>query len=259
MPRSVPFAILLLAGRLVRPKSERTSSSQREGPTMLDYILIKTGINTLLARRDEEGASAVEYGLLVAGIAALIVAIVFLFGGMISERLHRHLHHRSTGDDAPLPPRLRLIQLASPVELYSQLHRVRSFYRQPARARPWEAPHVACEAIERPERRTSEDGASAVEYGLLLAGVAALIVAVVFLFGGAVAGPVRQHLRLGRYRLRRLDELRRDPVDLRPQTPALPRAQGCRAAPQRARVSFAPAHRGVASRPCTAPGPDAAR
>ena len=34
-------------------------------------------------RRNEEGASAVEYGLLVAGIAALIVAVVFLFGGMI--------------------------------------------------------------------------------------------------------------------------------------------------------------------------------
>jgi pilus assembly protein Flp/PilA len=33
-----------------------------------------------------------------------------------------------------------------------------------------------------------EDGASAVEYGLLLTGVAALIVAVVFLFGGAVSG-----------------------------------------------------------------------
>ena len=47
----------------------------------------------MLARRDEDGASAVEYGLLVAGIAALIVAIVFLFGGMISERLQRHLHH----------------------------------------------------------------------------------------------------------------------------------------------------------------------
>jgi len=31
-----------------------------------------------------------------------------------------------------------------------------------------------------------EDGASAVEYGLMLAGVAALIVAVVFFFGGAV-------------------------------------------------------------------------
>ena len=34
---------------------------------------------------DETGASAVEYGLLVAGIAALIVAVVFIFGGMISD------------------------------------------------------------------------------------------------------------------------------------------------------------------------------
>ena len=44
--------------------------------------------NLLQARRvdrDEAGASAVEYGLLVAGIAALIVAVVFLFGGMIKE------------------------------------------------------------------------------------------------------------------------------------------------------------------------------
>ena len=37
------------------------------------------------ARRDENGASAVEYGLLVAGIAALIVAVVFLFGGIIKS------------------------------------------------------------------------------------------------------------------------------------------------------------------------------
>jgi pilus assembly protein Flp/PilA len=38
-----------------------------------------------LVRRDEDGASAVEYGLLVAGIAALIVAVVFLFGGLIKN------------------------------------------------------------------------------------------------------------------------------------------------------------------------------
>ena len=50
---------------------------------MYEYILIKTGLNRMIARRDEGGASAVEYGLLVAGIAALIVAVVFLFGGMI--------------------------------------------------------------------------------------------------------------------------------------------------------------------------------
>ncbi|RLV48467.1 Flp family type IVb pilin [Nocardioides mangrovicus] len=34
-------------------------------------------------RRDETGASAVEYGLLVAGIAALVVLVVFAFGGVI--------------------------------------------------------------------------------------------------------------------------------------------------------------------------------
>lgn len=36
-------------------------------------------------QRSEDGASAVEYGLLVAGVAALIVAIVFLFGGVIGN------------------------------------------------------------------------------------------------------------------------------------------------------------------------------
>ena len=35
--------------------------------------------------QDEHGASAVEYGLLIAGIAALIIAVVFLFGGACRE------------------------------------------------------------------------------------------------------------------------------------------------------------------------------
>ncbi len=42
-------------------------------------------IRNITSRRDEDGASAVEYGLLVAGIAALIVAIVFIFGGVIRD------------------------------------------------------------------------------------------------------------------------------------------------------------------------------
>jgi pilus assembly protein Flp/PilA len=33
--------------------------------------------------KSDEGASAVEYGLLVAGIAALIVLVVFALGGVI--------------------------------------------------------------------------------------------------------------------------------------------------------------------------------
>jgi pilus assembly protein Flp/PilA len=36
--------------------------------------------------------------------------------------------------------------------------------------------------------RTSERGASAVEYGLLIAGIAAFIVIVIFAFGGTVTG-----------------------------------------------------------------------
>ncbi len=46
---------------------------------MLEYV------RTITSRRNDDGASAVEYGLLVAGIAALIVAIVFLFGGVIKN------------------------------------------------------------------------------------------------------------------------------------------------------------------------------
>jgi pilus assembly protein Flp/PilA len=34
-------------------------------------------------RRDERGASAVEYGLLIALIAAVIVTATFMFGGMV--------------------------------------------------------------------------------------------------------------------------------------------------------------------------------
>ena len=42
-------------------------------------------IRNIQKNRDEEGASAVEYGLLVAAIAALIVIIVFALGGIIRD------------------------------------------------------------------------------------------------------------------------------------------------------------------------------
>ena len=50
---------------------------------MLDYLHIM--LNARLAKMDERGASAVEYGLLIAGIAALIVVIVFAFGGVLKN------------------------------------------------------------------------------------------------------------------------------------------------------------------------------
>jgi pilus assembly protein Flp/PilA len=48
-----------------------------------DYLRIM--LNARLARMDERGASAVEYGLLIAGIAALIVVVVFAFGKTIKN------------------------------------------------------------------------------------------------------------------------------------------------------------------------------
>jgi pilus assembly protein Flp/PilA len=50
---------------------------------MLDYLRIM--LNARLAKMDERGASAVEYGLLITGIAALIVIVVFAFGGVLSN------------------------------------------------------------------------------------------------------------------------------------------------------------------------------
>ena len=49
---------------------------------MLDYLRIM--IDARRARLDERGASAVEYGLLIAGITALIVLIVFAFGHVLT-------------------------------------------------------------------------------------------------------------------------------------------------------------------------------
>ena len=37
----------------------------------------------MLDVHDESGASAVEYGLLLAGVAAIIVAAIWFFGGMV--------------------------------------------------------------------------------------------------------------------------------------------------------------------------------
>ena len=55
---------------------------------MLDYLRIM--IDARLAQRDSRGASAVEYGLLIAGIAALIIASVWAFGGMVLNGLFQN-------------------------------------------------------------------------------------------------------------------------------------------------------------------------
>ena len=42
-------------------------------------------MRNVMRARKEDGASAVEYGLLVAAIAALIVLVVFALGGIIKK------------------------------------------------------------------------------------------------------------------------------------------------------------------------------
>ena len=49
---------------------------------MIEYLTIM--FQAQKAKMDERGASAVEYGLLVAGIALAIVAAVWAFGGALS-------------------------------------------------------------------------------------------------------------------------------------------------------------------------------
>jgi pilus assembly protein Flp/PilA len=52
---------------------------------MLDYLRIMLAAR--IAKHDERGASAVEYALLISGIAALICVIVYAFGGVVNTTL----------------------------------------------------------------------------------------------------------------------------------------------------------------------------
>ena len=171
--------------------------------------------NLLQARRvdrDEAGASAVEYGLLVAGIAALIVAVVFLFGGMIKSTRSPTPATQIATSDTP-PGRCSGADLRRPDlnQLTSAVVRVSQRGPRPNRFRAWSRRRRGADGCAEHDER----GASAVEYGLLIAGIAALIVAAVFLLGGMVQRhPVRPQLRRpGRpHRARAVDtptELRR--------------------------------------------------
>ena len=50
---------------------------------MLDYLSLL--LEARVSKRAERGASAVEYALLIAGIAGIIVLIVYAFGGMLTD------------------------------------------------------------------------------------------------------------------------------------------------------------------------------
>ena len=63
---------------------------------MINYLRIM--IDAQRAKMDERGASAVEYGLLIAGIAALIVVAVFALGPMVKEAFESTCSAVGSGD-----------------------------------------------------------------------------------------------------------------------------------------------------------------
>ena len=52
---------------------------------MSAFLTLYTYVQTRIATREEKGAAAVEYGLLVALIAAVIVVIVGTLGGKVND------------------------------------------------------------------------------------------------------------------------------------------------------------------------------
>lgn len=53
-------------------------------------------------RRNEDGASAVEYGLLVAAIAAIIVVIVFALGQLVAGGFSKTCSTMNSNTSAPV-------------------------------------------------------------------------------------------------------------------------------------------------------------
>ena len=165
------------------PAPDRQNRYSHRPGANLKGITMEHLRNLLQARRvdrDEAGASAVEYGLLVAGIAALIVAVVFLFGGMISGHVRRHLRHDPADEPAPAP--------TPPPTAPDRPHRLRPWSATPATRTTAETHFV-------PEQPTDGgDDALSDETRLIrlsstacsIAGIAALVASVVFLLGGTV-------------------------------------------------------------------------
>ena len=59
-------------------------------------------IRKVTTRREDEGASAVEYGLLVAAIAAIIVLLVFSVGTFVKQSFQDTCDSFRSQSDAPV-------------------------------------------------------------------------------------------------------------------------------------------------------------
>ena len=49
--------------------------------------------NLMLLLEDEEGATALEYGLMAAAVAAVIIVVAYILGGNVSNKLNNVAQH----------------------------------------------------------------------------------------------------------------------------------------------------------------------
>ena len=158
-------------------------------------------IRTMQAQKADEGASAVEYALLVAAIAALIVIVVFAFGGLIKDIFSDtcttiDTTTSSTGTAVLTPVLAERRGRPGLVGPSSRRDVQDSAFWSTRTSSPRTGPRGASDhrlrethmltRIRTIKAQRTDDGASAVEYALLVAAIAALIVIVVFAFGGLI-------------------------------------------------------------------------
>lgn len=74
------------------PKHRTSTPYRTEDPGRMDVKVLRN----LLTRHTDEGASAVEYGLLVAAIAAVIAGIVFALGSVVNTSFHQSCQQLTT-------------------------------------------------------------------------------------------------------------------------------------------------------------------
>ena len=67
----------------------------------IQQLLLYTRTNVRARMNSDRGASAVEYGLLVAAIAAVIVAVVFALGTLIRDKFSSTSSCIATGANSP--------------------------------------------------------------------------------------------------------------------------------------------------------------
>lgn len=74
----------LMAGAVIFMRRRQLVRREKRWTARDDASVVNE--TTRLRREKERGASAVEYGLLVAAIAAVIVGVVFVLGGVVRDK-----------------------------------------------------------------------------------------------------------------------------------------------------------------------------